>query len=95
MSEHAEIERPIDKAAQRERDRRIARSIARDWSRAGYYPGKHLIGLQVAGESLVLMNFNTMETMLPKPGTDRLASWMARMDMYEIDNARRAMEKRR
>lgn len=80
----AEREQDLDAAAGKLRHRRLIRQIWREWAAAGYWRGQHLQGLAASGDRLVLVDFYHREA---DRAREAFASWLARTDMHEIEQA--------
>lgn len=81
----ADIESQEGRKERSEREKRLMRSIDREWRAAGYYRSQHVAGIQATGDPEVLVRFMTLEGYAY--GERTFVSRMARADIYEIQNA--------
>ena len=84
-----DVERTEDKRERRERDRRVDRSIQRDWAAAGHTARGHLTIVASEGDRDVLRHFIQLE------GSGSFPQWLASMDMVETSNEARYAELRK
>ena len=84
-----DVERDL-KAQTKERDRRMLRSIAREWEQAGYSPRQHLIGVNADGHTqTLLVQWRDTEAHGARfrPESDRFGCWLAGVDIWELESA--------
>lgn len=92
MPDH-DIEREESKGATKERDRRLQRSIVREWQASGYTRRQHLTGVQAPLETAgMLINWRDMEATGTRTQHEvaRFSCYCAAQDIWELEQAIRA-----
>lgn len=92
MADH-DIEREESKGASKERDRRLQRSIFREWQASGYTRRQHLVGVVAPLETAaMLINWRDVEAMGTRTQHEaaRFSCYCASQDIWELEQAIRA-----
>lgn len=98
MTAASTIDAQEDRKTFRERERRVTRSIAREWQRTAYDPRRHMTIAAVTGDASVLyaLQSHGRDAWVRPGGADhRLQLWCAGHDIAELIRAVAPIEAKR